>query len=101
VADEYRMLIDGEWLPSEGGAVFETGSDLFLEATVIDGVGEEMDIAREETFGPVVPVSVLRSEAEAIDIVNGSPYGLLSAVFTRDLGRDCATRRPSAKDGST
>jgi succinate-semialdehyde dehydrogenase/glutarate-semialdehyde dehydrogenase len=70
-----------------GGRAPQHGSDLFFEATVIDGVTEEMEIAREETFGPVVPVSVIRDEAEAIDLVNGSPYGLLSAVFTRDLGR--------------
>jgi acyl-CoA reductase-like NAD-dependent aldehyde dehydrogenase len=34
-----------------------------------------------------VPVSTIRHEDEAIELVNGSPYGLLSAVFTRDLGR--------------
>jgi succinate-semialdehyde dehydrogenase/glutarate-semialdehyde dehydrogenase len=63
------------------------GSDLFVEATVLDGVVDDMEIAREETFGPVVPVSAIRHEDEAIAIVNGSPYGLLSAVFTRDLAR--------------
>jgi acyl-CoA reductase-like NAD-dependent aldehyde dehydrogenase len=63
------------------------GSDLFYEATVLDGVTDDMEIAREETFGPVVPVSTIRSEDEAIALVNGSPYGLLSAVFTRDLRR--------------
>jgi acyl-CoA reductase-like NAD-dependent aldehyde dehydrogenase len=63
------------------------GSELFFEATVVDGVTDEMAIAREETFGPVVPVSTITSEEEAVRIVNGSPYGLLSAVFTRDLRR--------------
>ncbi len=63
------------------------GSELFFEATVVDGVTDEMAIAREETFGPVVPVSTITSEEEAVQIVNGSPYGLLSAVFTRDLRR--------------
>ena len=63
------------------------GSDLFFEATVLDGVTDEMEIAREETFGPVVPVSTIRSEDEAIALVNGSPYGLLSAIFTQDLRR--------------
>jgi succinate-semialdehyde dehydrogenase/glutarate-semialdehyde dehydrogenase len=63
------------------------GSELFFEATVVDGVTDEMAIAREETFGPVVPVSTIKSEEEAVRIVNGSPYGLLSAVFTRDLRR--------------
>ena len=63
------------------------GSDLFFEATVLDGVTNDMAIAREETFGPVVPVTAIGSEQEAIDLVNGSEYGLLSAIFTADLAR--------------
>jgi len=63
------------------------GSDLFFEPTVLDGVTDDMAIAREETFGPVAPVTEIRSEQEAIDLVNGSEYGLLSAIFTSDLGR--------------
>jgi succinate-semialdehyde dehydrogenase/glutarate-semialdehyde dehydrogenase len=63
------------------------GSDLFFEATVVDGVTEKMEIAREETFGPVVPVQTIRHEDEAIALVDGSPYGLLSAIFTADIGR--------------
>ena len=74
------VLVGGKRAPQHG-------SDLFFEATVVDGVTEEMEIAREETFGPVVPISAIGSEDEAIALVNGSPYGLLSAVFTRDLGR--------------
>jgi len=79
----------------ERGAVLVTGgkraphhgSDLFFEPTVLDGVTDDMAIAREETFGPVAPVTAIRSEQEAIDLVNGSEYGLLSAIFTSDLGR--------------
>jgi succinate-semialdehyde dehydrogenase/glutarate-semialdehyde dehydrogenase len=44
-----------------------------------------MEIAREETFGPVVPVTTIRDVDEAIRIVNASPYGLLTAIFTADL----------------
>ena len=61
------------------------GSDLFFEATVLDGVTPEMEIAVEETFGPVAPVCTIRSLDEAIEAVNGSPYGLLAAIFTADL----------------
>jgi acyl-CoA reductase-like NAD-dependent aldehyde dehydrogenase len=61
------------------------GSDLFFEATVLDGVTDEMEIAHEETFGPVAPVQTIRSLDEAIAAVNGTQYGLLSAIFTRDL----------------
>jgi succinate-semialdehyde dehydrogenase/glutarate-semialdehyde dehydrogenase len=63
------------------------GSPLFFEPTVIDRVTEQMAIAREETFGPVVPITAIDGEATALEIVNGSTYGLLAAVFTRDLAR--------------
>jgi acyl-CoA reductase-like NAD-dependent aldehyde dehydrogenase len=63
------------------------GTALFFEPTIIDAVTEDMEIAVEETFGPVVPVSTIHHEDEAVALVNGSPYGLLSAVFTTDLGR--------------
>ena len=69
-----------------GSRAPSNGSELFFEATVLDGVTPDMEIAREETFGPVAPVSTIRSVDEAIRAVNDSPYGLLSAIFTRDLG---------------
>jgi succinate-semialdehyde dehydrogenase/glutarate-semialdehyde dehydrogenase len=63
------------------------GSELFFEPTVLDQVTAEMAIAREETFGPVVPITTIDDEREALAIVESSGYGLLASVFTRDLGR--------------
>ena len=63
------------------------GTDLYFEPTILDGVTEDMEVAREETFGPVVPVSTISGVDEAVAIVNGSPYGLLTSVFTSDLRR--------------
>jgi acyl-CoA reductase-like NAD-dependent aldehyde dehydrogenase len=79
----------------EHGAVLVAGgsraagfpTDLYYEATVLDGVDGDMEVAREETFGPVVPISTIRSEDEALAVIDSSPYGLLAAVFTKDLRR--------------
>jgi acyl-CoA reductase-like NAD-dependent aldehyde dehydrogenase len=77
----------GATIVTGGKRAPQHGSDLFFEATVLDGVTDGMEIARHETFGPVVPISTIRHEDEAIELVGHSEYGLLSAVFTRDLAR--------------
>jgi len=60
---------------------------LYYQPTVLRGVTEEMEVAREETFGPVEPITTVRNESEALQAINSSPYGLLTAVLTRDLAR--------------
>ena len=59
----------------------------FLEPTVMTGVSTDMVIAQEEVFGPVLSVMPFKTDAEAIAIANGTDYGLVGGVFTRDLDR--------------
>jgi succinate-semialdehyde dehydrogenase/glutarate-semialdehyde dehydrogenase len=77
----------GATLHAGGRRAPEHGSELFFQPTILDRVTESMEIAREETFGPVVPITAIDGEGEALEIVEGSPYGLLTAVFTKDLAR--------------
>jgi len=63
---------------------------LFAEPTVLDGVTPDMEIAAEETFGPVVPVIEVGSAGQALELTNDSPFGLTAAVFTGDLERGLA-----------
>ena len=77
----------GAVLVAGGARAREFPTDLYYEATVLDRVNDEMEVAKDETFGPVVPISTIRSEDEALAIIDSSPYGLLAAVFTNDLRR--------------
>jgi succinate-semialdehyde dehydrogenase/glutarate-semialdehyde dehydrogenase len=62
-------------------------TQLYWQATVLDDVAPESLVAREETFGPVAPVVPIDSLEQAIELTNASPYGLLAAIFTRDLAK--------------
>jgi acyl-CoA reductase-like NAD-dependent aldehyde dehydrogenase len=60
---------------------------LYWQPTVLDGVPVDALVAQEETFGPIAPVVAIDSLEHAIELTNASPYGLLSAIFTRDLAQ--------------
>ncbi|HZH30917.1 MAG TPA: aldehyde dehydrogenase family protein [Pyrinomonadaceae bacterium] len=74
-----RVLAGGGRGPSDTG--------LFHEPTVLDKVDHTMELMREETFGPVLPLMSFRTEEEAIARANDSPYGLTASVWTRDIRR--------------
>ena len=73
------------------GAELVTGGDRiegqFYRPSVITGVGPQMRMSREETFGPVAAISRFETEDEAIAVANGTPYGLAAYYMTGDLAR--------------
>jgi succinate-semialdehyde dehydrogenase/glutarate-semialdehyde dehydrogenase len=77
----------GAELVSGGSRADGFPTELYWQATVLDGVPDDALVAREETFGPVAPVVAIDSLEHAIELTNASPYGLLSAIFTRDLAK--------------
>jgi acyl-CoA reductase-like NAD-dependent aldehyde dehydrogenase len=60
-------------------------TDLYWPATVLDRVPADAHAALEETFGPIAPVVSISGLDQAIELTNASPYGLLAAIYTRDL----------------
>lgn len=71
----------------------------FVEPTIFTGVHNQMRIAREEVFGPVLSVIPFDTEEEAFAIANDSPYGLAAGLWTGDIGR--ALRGSSALEAGT
>lgn len=59
----------------------------FFQPTVVGDATTEMEVAREETFGPLAPLFRFRGEAEAIRLANDTEFGLAAYFYTQDIGR--------------
>ena len=65
----------------------------YLMPTVFDGVSNDMRIAREEIFGPVVSVIPFDTEEDALRIANATQYGLSGSIWSRDIGKALRTAK--------
>lgn len=78
-------LTKGARVACGGKRIGESG--FFFEPTILLDVTTEMNISREETFGPVAPLFAFDTEDEAVALANDTPYGLASYFFSQDVSR--------------
>ncbi|MCK9402672.1 MAG: aldehyde dehydrogenase family protein [Chitinophagaceae bacterium] len=69
-----------------GGKIIE-GAGNYFEPTVLVDVTHEMDLMKEESFGPIIGIMKVNNDAEAIALMNDTSYGLTAAVFCTDENR--------------
>ena len=80
-----RGRAEGARIVSGGSRILEDSGGYFVAPTIFDGVTNDMTIAREEIFGPVLSTIPFETEEEGIRLANETTYGLAASVFTTDL----------------
>jgi aldehyde dehydrogenase (NAD+) len=77
----------GARLAAGGGRPAHLPRGYFVAPTIFAGVGADLRIMREEVFGPVLTVTPIRDEDDAVRLANALGYGLVAGVYTRDISR--------------
>jgi len=70
-----------------GGRRMPGSSGAFFEPTVLINVNHDLDVMREETFGPVLPIMIFKTEDEAVRLANDTSYGLTASVWSGSIAR--------------
>lgn len=81
-----RAVTDGARIVTGGCSAPDVG-ELFYRPTILTDVRPEMEVAREEIFGPVLSVLTFDTEEEAVELANSTEYGLGAGVWTTDVRR--------------
>ncbi len=76
---------EGARVVAGGGRTLEETGGYFVAPTILDDVRNEMTVAREEIFGPVISTIPVDSEEEAVAVANQTSYGLAASLYTTDL----------------
>lgn len=87
VEDHIQDAVEHGARVETGGHRIENTDGWFHEPTVVTNVDHSMELMRDETFGPVLPIMTFKTDDEAVRLANDSIYGLTASVFTSDIGR--------------
>ena len=85
--DIFKKGIDEGAKLLSGGVSSKNQKGFYAKPTLFDGLKENMTIAQEEIFGPVLGVLTVKNDEEALKIASNSKYGLHASVFTQDINR--------------
>lgn len=94
ISDDHRSKVMSyiDYAKREGAGKVTCGGQVpshckkgyFLEPTFIEGVAQNSKLIQEEIFGPVVTIQTFKTQDEALELLNGTPYGLSCSVWTKD-----------------
>ena len=82
-----NQAIDHGAVALTGGERLRDMAGPFFPPTVLTNVNHEMDVMREETFGPVLPIMTFKNDHEALRLANDSQFGLTASVWTKNIAR--------------